>query len=58
MIDASKNYGHDIEKVGDPRIVYSAYHAVFQIYQKEVGVIVNYVKLLNERLNFCRIVDC
>ncbi len=44
--------------VGDPRIVYSAYHAVFQIYQKEVGVIVNYVKLLNERLNFCRIVDC
>lgn len=38
----------------NPKTVYSAYHAVFQIFQKEMRVIMEFVSLLNERLSLCR----
>lgn len=38
----------------NPRTVYSSYHAVFQIFQKEMRVIMEFVSLLNERLSLCR----
>ena len=37
----------------DAKLVYSAFHAVFQIYQKEIGIMADYLKLLNERVSLC-----
>ena len=38
----------------DSHIAYLAYHAVFQIYPREVTIITDYLKSLNERVSSSR----